>query len=75
MKKYKKNKNFNKNQNSFYFEDFLETNKKDKIFKKNNTFQDRIYLLFFYNNCTHKTIIYSICTHKFNFFSIKHSYY
>ena len=47
MKKYKKNKNFNKNQNSFYFEDFLETNKKDKIFKKNNTFQDRIYLLFF----------------------------
>ncbi len=46
-KKYKKNKNFNKNQTSFYFEDYLETNKKDKIFKENNFFQDRLYLLFF----------------------------
>ena len=26
-KKYKKNKNFNKNQTSFYFEDYLEKNK------------------------------------------------
>ena len=34
-KKYKKNKNFNKNQTSFYFEDYLETNKKDKyLFRK-----------------------------------------
>ena len=46
-KKYKKNKNFNKNQSSFYFEDYLETNKKDKYFKENNFFQDRLYLLFF----------------------------
>ena len=46
-KKYKKNKNFNKNQTSFYFEDYLETNKKDKYFKENNFFQDRLYLLFF----------------------------
>ena len=46
-KKYKKNKNFNKNQASFYFEDYLESNKKDKYFKENNFFQDRLYLLFF----------------------------
>ena len=32
---------------SFYFEDYLETNKKNKILKKTNNFQDRIYLLFF----------------------------
>ena len=32
-KKYKKNKNFNKNQTSFYFEDYLESNIKDKYFK------------------------------------------
>ncbi len=46
MKKYKKN-NFNKNQTSFYFEDYLETNKKNKYSKENNFFQDRLYLLFF----------------------------
>ncbi len=45
-KKYKKNK-FN-NQSSFYFEDYLETNKKSKILKKNNNFRDRIYFLFFF---------------------------
>ena len=45
-KKFKKNKNYNTNQSSFYFEDYLETNKKNKITKKNN-FQDRIYILFF----------------------------
>ena len=44
-KKYKKNKNIN--QTSFYFEDYLETNKKNKKFKESNRFQDRIYLLFF----------------------------
>ncbi len=43
-KKYKRNKN----QRSFYFEDYLETNKKNKIIKKNNNFQDRIYILFFF---------------------------
>ncbi len=37
----------NANQTSFYFEDFLETNKKNKSSKKNNFYQDRIYLLFF----------------------------
>ena len=45
-KKFKKNKN--KNQTSFYFEDYLETNKKNKILKKTNNFQDRMYLLFFF---------------------------
>ena len=44
-KQSKKNKNIN--QKSFYFEDYFETNKKNKILKKTNTFQDRIYLLFF----------------------------
>ena len=42
----KKNKNIN--QTSFYFEDYIETNKKNKISKKKNNFQDRIYLLFFF---------------------------
>ena len=36
VKKYKKNKN--DNQRSFYFEDYLETNKKNKILKKSNNF-------------------------------------
>ena len=46
MKKSKKNKNIN--QRSFYFEDYLETNKKNKTLKKSNNLQDRIYLLFFF---------------------------
>ena len=36
------------NQTSFYFEDYLQTNKKNKFSKKANNFQDRIYLLFFF---------------------------
>ncbi len=46
VKKFKKNKDIN--QRSFYFEDYLETNKKNKKLKKSNTLQDRIYLLFFF---------------------------
>ena len=46
-RKYKKNNKFNIHQTSFYFEDFLESNNKSKFTKKNNYFQDRIYLLFF----------------------------
>jgi cell division protein FtsI (penicillin-binding protein 3) len=46
VKKSKQNKNIN--QKSFYFEDYLETNKKNKILEKSNNFQDRIYLLFFF---------------------------
>ena len=46
VKRSKKNKNIN--QRSFYFEDYLETNKKNKILKKTNNLQDRIYLLFFF---------------------------
>ena len=45
--KQKKNKNFNPNQTSFYFEDYLETNQKNKKVKKSSISQDRIYLLFF----------------------------
>ena len=46
MKK-KSNKIKNNNQTSFYFEDYLETNKKIKFLKQTDKFQDRIYLLFF----------------------------
>ena len=46
-KKLKKNKYFNKNQSCFYFEDFLETSKKNKVSLKTSLLQDRIYLLFF----------------------------
>ncbi len=47
MKK-RKNNNYNINQKSFYFEDYIETNKKNKTLKKSNNFQDRIYILFFF---------------------------
>ncbi len=46
-KKYKKSKNSNINQTSFFFEDYLETSKNKKYPQKNNVSQDRIYLLFF----------------------------
>ena len=46
-KKSKINKKYSINQKSFYFEDYLETNKKNNLSKKNNIFHDRIYLLFF----------------------------
>jgi len=46
-RKRKKNKYFNINQTSFYFEDYLETNQKNKKIKNSNISQDRIYLLFF----------------------------
>ena len=44
-KKLKKNKNIN--QKSFYFEDYIETNQKNKKVKESNISQDRIYLIFF----------------------------
>ena len=47
MKRNKKNKNLNINQTSFYFEDYLETNQKNKNIKDSSILQDRIYLLFF----------------------------
>jgi len=47
MKK-KSGKNKTTNQRSFYFEDYLETNKKTKNLKKHNNFEDRNYLLFFF---------------------------
>ena len=46
-RKRKKNKDFKINQKSFYFEDYLETNQKNKKVKKSSISQDRIYLLFF----------------------------
>ena len=45
--KQKKNKNFNIDQTSFYFEDYLETNQKNRSIKNSTISQDRIYLLFF----------------------------
>ena len=47
MKKRNKKK-ININQKSFYFEDYIETNKKNKVLKKSNNLHDRIYLLFFF---------------------------
>ena len=49
--KYKKNKNFNKNQKSFYFEDYLETKQNKKKIKNTSISQDRIYILFFFFFC------------------------
>ncbi len=46
-KKLKKNRNLNINQKSFYFEDYLESNRKNKKIKNSTISQDRIYLLFF----------------------------
>ena len=50
-KKQKKNKNFNKNQASFYFEDYLDNLKYKKNAKDSNISKDRIYLLFFLFIC------------------------
>ena len=47
QKKIKNKKKYNINQNCFYFEDYIETNKKNKKSQNNTFFQDRIYLLFF----------------------------
>ena len=47
IEKKKKKKILNPNQTSFYFEDYLETNKKNKYSKSKNFLHDRIYLLFF----------------------------
>ena len=46
------------NQSSFYFEDYIETNRKNKFAKKTNIFLDRIYLLFFSFFCL--ILIFSI---------------
>ena len=46
-RKRRKKKDFNINQKSFYFEDYLETNQKNKKVKNSSISQDRIYLLFF----------------------------
>ena len=47
-KNLKKNKNFNINQKSFFFEDYLETNQKQKKILKSSISEDRIYILFFF---------------------------
>ena len=49
-KRYKKNNSLSKNQKSFYFEDYLETNQ-NKKFKNSSISQDRIYILFFFFFC------------------------
>jgi cell division protein FtsI (penicillin-binding protein 3) len=50
-RKFKKNKDFNINQKSFYFEDYLETNIEHKNRTKSSISQDRIYILFFFFFC------------------------
>ena len=47
MIKKRKIRKLNSNQTSFYFEDFIETSRNNKISKKNSLIQDRIYILFF----------------------------
>ncbi len=76
IRKQKKNKTLNKNQASFLFEDYLETNKKNRSTQKNNLSQDRIYLLFFL--FLSLILIFSIkilhiSLNKFEFFSNENS--
>ena len=47
MKKIKNKKNFNKNQQSFFFEDYLSTNQKFRKEKNYLINEDRMYILFF----------------------------
>ena len=47
-KKQKRNKNANINQRSFFFEDHIETNEKQKNISKSFISDDRIYILFFF---------------------------
>ena len=48
-KKNKRNKKYiTKNQKSFYFEDYFETNLRNKKVKNSTISQDRVYLLFFF---------------------------
>ena len=47
MKKYKNKRSFNKNQQSFFFEDYLSTNQKFKKERNDLINEDRIYILFF----------------------------
>ncbi len=56
-KNQKKNKNFNLKQRSFFFQDYIETNKK-KINSNNDISEDRIYILFFFFFCL--VLIFSI---------------
>ena len=47
MRKKSRKKLFNKNQKSFYFEEYLQTNEPFKKQKKTVMSEDRIYILFF----------------------------
>ena len=48
MKKNTKNKRLNTNQTSFYFEDYIETNKLNRISKKMNFFKIEFICYFSY---------------------------
>ena len=56
-KNQKKNRYFNLKQRSFFFQDYIETNKK-KINSNNDISEDRIYILFFFFFCL--VLIFSI---------------
>ena len=47
MKKKNKDRHANKNQRSFYFEDYIHSNRDLKKNKKNFIIEDRVYILFF----------------------------
>ena len=46
-KKFKKNKKYNENQNSFYFVDYLESNKKNKFSKDEFVSRQDLFIIFF----------------------------
>ena len=62
----KKIKELNRNQRSFYFEDFVETNLRQKKSSKSFVSEDRIYILFF---CFHLFDINFLNKDYFYFFS------
>ena len=66
IKKYRKSKSANKNQRSFYFQDYIATNLKQKKIYKSPISEDRIYILFFFFFCL--IAIFSI---KITFVSFK----
>ncbi len=66
IKKYKISKKYNKNQRSFYFQDYIATSLKQKNIFKSPISDDRIYILFFFFFCL--ILIFSL---KITFVSIQ----
>ena len=65
MRKNKKNKKININQKSFYFEDYLATNKFSKKKEESKISDDRIFILFFSFICLIAAFLIKISTLSF----------